>query len=478
MACARLLISLVLLVALQRAAGFWLFNVIFPPNAKPQHVPSNSTPPLILVPGNLGNQLEAKVDKPRLVHWMCYKKTDHFFTIWIDLNMFMPVGVDCWIDNIRIVYNRTTRKTSNSPGVEVKVPGFGQTYPVEFLDTNKLTGYLHTMVQHLVNAGYVRDETVRGAPYDWRIAPNEQEKYFGRLKAMVEEMYEEYQQPVHLLGHSMGCNYILYFLNRQSQAWKERYIKSFIALGAPWGGAVKSLRVLASEISEHRIHPFGAPPSSSGENDGIPFVSNIKIREKQRMTTTNPWIIPSEMAWPEDHVFISTPSFNYTIRDYKRFFQDINFEDGWYMWKDTKDLTAGLPPPGVEVYCMYGVGLPTPVTYVYDQQFPDADPVDILYDDGDDTVDSRSMSLCKRWVGRQQQPVHVIEFQGMPHLDIVFHNKVLTLIQNILEGKPWPSEQPPSPASAQFDQSPIPSPTQLDQTSSPTPNSADKEKGL
>lgn len=59
-------------------------------------------------------------------------------------------------------------------------------------------------------------------------------------------MYEEYQQPVHLLGHSMGCNYILYFLNRQSQAWKERYIQSFIALGAPWGGAVKSLRVLAS----------------------------------------------------------------------------------------------------------------------------------------------------------------------------------------------------------------------------------------
>lgn len=56
---------------------------------------------LVLVPGNLGNRLEAKIDKPTLVHWMCYKKTDHFFTLWIDLNMFMPVGIDCWIDNIR-----------------------------------------------------------------------------------------------------------------------------------------------------------------------------------------------------------------------------------------------------------------------------------------------------------------------------------------------------------------------------------------
>lgn len=53
------------------------------------------------VPGNLGNRLEAKIDKPTLVHWLCYKKTEHWFTLWIDLNMFMPIGVDCWIDNMR-----------------------------------------------------------------------------------------------------------------------------------------------------------------------------------------------------------------------------------------------------------------------------------------------------------------------------------------------------------------------------------------
>ena len=35
-----------------------------------------------------------------------------------------------------------------------------------------LTGYFHTMVQHLVNMGYARNETVRGAPYDWRLAPS------------------------------------------------------------------------------------------------------------------------------------------------------------------------------------------------------------------------------------------------------------------------------------------------------------------
>ncbi|XP_018559590.1 phosphatidylcholine-sterol acyltransferase [Lates calcarifer] len=413
--CSVLLV--VFFLGLHHSSGFWIVNVVFPPNAKPR-VPSNSTPPLIIVPGNLGNRLEAKIDKPTLVHWMCYKKTEHWFPLWIDLNMFMPIGVDCWIDNIRLVYNRTTRRSSNSPGVQVRVPGFGQTYPIEFLDYNKLAGYFHTMVQHLVNVGYTRNETVRGAPYDWRLAPNENADYFTKLQDLVEEMYEQYQQSVYLLGHSMGCHYVLYFLNHQPQAWKDKYIRGFISLGAPWGGAVKPLRVLAS-----------------GENDGIPMISNIKIREEQRMATTNPWMLPSEEAWPKDHVFISTPTSNYTNQDYQRFFRDISFEDGWYMWEDTKNLTGDLHPPGVEVWCMYGVGLPTPVTYIYDEEFPNVDPVDFVYADGDDTVDSFSMSLCKRWVGQQEKPVHVTEYRGLPHLDIVFHEKVLNQIQHILEGK-------------------------------------------
>ena len=35
------------------------------------------------------------------------------------------------------------------------------------------TGYMHTLVQNLVNNGYVRDGTVRAAPYDWRLEPSE-----------------------------------------------------------------------------------------------------------------------------------------------------------------------------------------------------------------------------------------------------------------------------------------------------------------
>lgn len=75
---------------------------------------------------------------------------------------------------------------------------------------------------------------------------DENAEYLSKLHELVEEMYEEYQKPVFLLAHSMGCHYVLYFLNHQPQAWKDKYIRGFISLAAPWGGAVKPLRVLSS----------------------------------------------------------------------------------------------------------------------------------------------------------------------------------------------------------------------------------------
>ncbi|XP_031806096.1 phosphatidylcholine-sterol acyltransferase isoform X2 [Sarcophilus harrisii] len=290
-------------------------------------------------------------------------------------------------------------------------------------------GYMHTLVQNLVNNGYVRDETVRAAPYDWRLDPTQQEEYFKKLAGLVEEMYATYGKPVFLIGHSLGNLHLLYFLVHQPQAWKDRFIDGFIALGAPWAGSIKPMKVL-----------------TSGDNQGIPIMSNIKLREGPRRSTSSPWMFPSRLAWPEDHVFFSTPTVNYTFQNFQRFFADLRFEDGWYMWLHTRDLFAGLPAPGVEVYCLYGVGLPTPHTYIYDEGFPYNDPVSILYEDGDDTVATRSMELCARWRKQQPQPVHVFPIPGLQHLNMVFNNQTLDYINSILLGAYRTTDPHPDPA--------------------------------
>lgn len=67
---------------------------------------------LFVVPGDLGNQLEAKLDKPSVVHYICYKKTQTFFTLWLNLELLVPVAIDCWIDNIRYVRVQAVRYRS------------------------------------------------------------------------------------------------------------------------------------------------------------------------------------------------------------------------------------------------------------------------------------------------------------------------------------------------------------------------------
>ncbi|KAM4833413.1 lysosomal phospholipase A and acyltransferase isoform 2-T2 [Thomomys bottae] len=136
-------------------------------------LPAQRRPPVVLVPGDLGNQLEAKLDKPKVVHYLCSKKTDSYFTLWLNLELLLPVIIDCWIDNIRLLYNRTSRATQFPDGVDVRVPGFGRTFSLEFLDPSKSSvgSYFHTMVNSLIDWGYTEGEDVRGAPYDWRRAP-------------------------------------------------------------------------------------------------------------------------------------------------------------------------------------------------------------------------------------------------------------------------------------------------------------------
>lgn len=186
---------------------------------------------------------------------------------------------------------------------------------------------------------------------------------------------------------------------------------------------------------------------SIGDNQGIPIMSSIKLKEKQRMATTSPWMFPSNLVWPEDHVFISTPSFNYTSRDFQRFFTDLHFEEGWDMWLQSRNLLAGLPAPGVEVYCLYGVGLPTPHTYIFDDGFPYTDPIGMLHEDGDDTVATRSSELCSQWKGLQPQPVHLLPLHRTQHLDIVFSNQTLEYINAILLGTYRQSNSAPPAAS-------------------------------
>lgn len=136
--------------------------------------PCQAIYPVVLIPGDGGSQMEAKLNKTNAIHYICEKTTSDYFNIWLNMELLVPYVIDCWIDNIKLQYDNVSRTTSNTDGVTIRVPGWGNTETVEWLDpSHASTGsYFKEVANSLVQNGYVRNQSIRGAPYDFRKAPS------------------------------------------------------------------------------------------------------------------------------------------------------------------------------------------------------------------------------------------------------------------------------------------------------------------
>ncbi|CAH0556856.1 unnamed protein product [Brassicogethes aeneus] len=373
--------------------------------------------PIILIPGDGGNQLEAKLNRTNAVHYICEKVSD-YFNIWLNLELLVPLVIDCWIDNIKLEYNNVTRTTKSPDGVEIRVPGFGGTETVEWLDPSHASSgaYFKDIVNVLVNNGHVRNKTIKGAPYDFRRAPNENQDYFVKLKKLIEETYEENgKAQVILLAHSMGSLMSLYFLNQQSQYWKDTYIKNMVTLAGVWGGSMKAVKVYAI-----------------GDDLGSYALRESVLRAEQISSPSLAWLLPSKLYWKPDEVLVETEKKNFTVNDLKEFFYDISFPDGWEMRKDTEPFQLNFKPPGVEVHCLFGVNVNTVERLKYKPRtWLDGYPT-LVYGDGDGTVNRRSLEGCLHWRGYQKQKIHATPFDKVDHLQILRDANVLNYIAALI----------------------------------------------
>lgn len=118
--------------------------------------------------------MDATLDKPEVVHYICQKHTKDFFNIWLNLELLVPLVIDCWIDNVKLYYDNVTRTTRNSPGVTTRIPGWGDSETVEWLDPSHASAgaYFKDIGNAFASVGYVRNVSIRGAPFDFRKAPS------------------------------------------------------------------------------------------------------------------------------------------------------------------------------------------------------------------------------------------------------------------------------------------------------------------
>ena len=137
---------------------------------------------------------------------------------------------------------------------------------------------------------------------------------------------------------------------------------------------------------------------------------------------------------------------NYTVKDYDALFTDIGFELG------SKLIRNSLPswtetPPGIPLHCLHGSGRKTPGQLYYGPgDFPDEQPY-VKHDDGDGTVNLRSLKGCLKWKNSTKQPLTDREYPGAEHNGILGDDRLIkdvfkiikTLIneQAILDNTTW-----------------------------------------
>ena len=276
------------------------------------------------------------------------------------------------------------------------------------------------LVESLEQAGYESGKTLFGAPYDFRYGLAAKghptrvgSKFLEDLKALIEKTSSSNGgKPVILLSHSLGGLFVLQLLNRNPLSWRQKFIKHFLALSAPWGGTVEEMLTFAS-----------------GYSLGVPLVEPLLVREEQRSSESNLWLMPNPNLFSREKTLVITPNDNYSAYDIARFLNDIGFPQGVYTYKTrVLPLMDELVAPGIPVTCVVGSGVRTPETLFYGESGFDEQP-EIVYGDGDGTVNMVSLlGLESLWSGLKNQTLKVIKIRGVSHTDILKNEVALVQI--------------------------------------------------
>ncbi|XP_010273215.1 PREDICTED: lecithin-cholesterol acyltransferase-like 1 [Nelumbo nucifera] len=396
--------------------------------------------PLILVPGNGGNQLEARLTGAfKSSSLLCYQPFLHhkeedksdWFRLWFDPKILLSPFTRCFAQQMTLYYDPDKDDYHNGPGVETRVPFFGSTQSLAYLDPNlkHITSYMANLVKSLEQIGYIDGVNLFGAPYDFRygLAAEGHPSFVGsRFLHDLKELIENASatnggKPVIIMSHSLGGLFVLNLLNRNPLSWRRRYVKHFVALSAPWGGTVEEILTFAS-----------------GYTLRVPFIDPLLVREEQRTSESNLWLLPSPKIFGQMKLLVITQNATYSASDIPRFLEDIGFPQGVQPYKsrilpliEHEQLIA----PEVAVTCIIGYGVETPETLFYGSEGFDKQP-EVVYGDGDGTVNMVSLLAVEaKWADTAEQPLKVIRIPGVSHTgilnDIVALEKIITEISDI-----------------------------------------------
>ncbi|ELR22939.1 phospholipid:sterol acyl transferase [Acanthamoeba castellanii str. Neff] len=227
--------------------------------------------PIVLLPGLASSSLQVEEGNPEWVGewiWLSLAKigSQKFKTLFSSPTVSKRIDPDAsdegsadaqfrneWVRHVCLQQDGC----SDPPGIRVRpVPGKdGCAYLSPGALTNNLSYVMGPLIENLHEFGYTDSDLV-AVPYDWRLPPHmleERDGFFTQLRTIIEKTAERCQSPVVIVAHSMGNRVLQYFLHRLvvtegdlGRQWIDRHVHSYVAVGAPFLGAPKIVRSLAT----------------------------------------------------------------------------------------------------------------------------------------------------------------------------------------------------------------------------------------
>ena len=233
--------------------------------------------------------------------------------------------------------------------------------------------------------------------------------YFRQVKTLIETMFDKNgQKRITIVAHSYGGVLMLYFLrNEVERKWKNKYIKAFIPLGSPFGGATKIIGALA----------YGKLPIDLK-------LKPIKTLGKKLIRTfPSLYFLAPRPDVFQDKVLVKRGTSSYTAKHFENI---LTYRLGFSMYQATQDHNKNYRPgnPGVPTYCMYGTGRTTPDSYEVNKKGKLKKRNTVKRGDG--TVDRVSLEECRKWSRK------VTTFPGVNHQQVLTDKAVLNAISDIV----------------------------------------------
>jgi len=365
--------------------------------------------PIVLIPGITASGLVAKFDI-----------ATGWFKIWA--NMWDILCQDSLFKNFELSYDVKTKKFSNADGINILPHDFGGLEGVDYIDqTFKLfTNVFGKMINYLSGLGY-KSHQIRGAPYDWRLPVQAlfENGWMSKFQQLVEDTYGANNgQKVVLISHSMGGLVTTAFLNTMSDAWREKYIDSFVPMSAPWSGAVKSIENVVT-----------------GESMGWGIIPKWRLRNFARTSGGVIQLIPNDYAYNQHQVVVVGPgSERYSIANITALFSRVDPVAGAiHDFVKHPNIRTPQNKPLVNTYCIYTTNVATVGAFDYSMGYDRAPRPYWNAKKGDGTVPHESLASCNGWSSSDKHHLVKKEFSGVEHAAILKEAPVFEyIVKNVL----------------------------------------------